>query len=143
MDRGVKILSRDNSAQKQWKRGNNLVGYILRNFELQYEKDILILYSSLVCSKLEYCGQFWSSYYKKRYWSTEKIQRRVMKMIPRPRNMLYEEQLKISNLSSLTKSRIRGDLLEPYKFFKGYSNLDVNEYLAIDHWYITVDNGTQ
>ena len=82
--------------------------------------------------KLEYCVQFWSPYYRKDIEKLEKIQRRVTKMIPRLKNKTYEERLDELNLFSLTKRRIRGDLIEVFKIFKGYSNLNVNKYFNID-----------
>ena len=46
-------------------------------------------------------------------------------MIPRLKNKSYEERLEALNLFSLTKHRIRGDLINVFKVFKGYSNLNV------------------
>ena len=63
----------------------------------------------------------------------EKIQRRVTKMIPRLKNKTYEERLEELNLFSLTKCRIRGDLIKVFKIFKGYTNLNVNKYFNIDN----------
>jgi len=90
---------------------------------------------------LEYCVQFWSRYYSKDIDKLEKVQRRITKMIPRLRNKPYEERLKELNLFSLTKRRLRGDLIEVFKIFKGYSNLDVNKYFVIDHSNFTRNNG--
>ena len=90
---------------------------------------------------LEYCVQFWSPYYKKDIEKLEKIQRRVTKMIPRLRNKPYEERLEELNLFSLTKRRIRGDLIEVFKIFKGFSNLDSSKYFTIDHNNVTRNNG--
>ena len=123
------------------KTANKLVGFIGRTFEFKSEKVILTLYNSLVRPHLEYCVQFWSPYYKKDIEKLEKIQRRVTKMIPRLRNKPYEERLKELNLFSLTKRRIRGDLIEVFKIFKGYSNLDANKYFTIDHTNLTRNNG--
>lgn len=123
------------------KTANKLVGFIERTFEFKSEKVILALYNSLVRPHLEYCVQFWSPYYKKDIEKLEKIQRRVTKMIPRLRNKSYEERLKELNLFSLPKHRIRGDLIEVFKIFKGFSNLDPNKYFTIDPSNLTRNNG--
>ena len=62
-------------------------------------------------------------------------------MIPRLRNKSYEERLEELNLFSLPKRRIRGDLIEVFKIFKGFSNLDANKYFTIDHSNLTRNNG--
>ena len=143
-DLGV-VVSKDLKPSKHCteavKNANKLVGFIGRTFEFKSEKVILTLYNSLVRPQLEYCVQFWSPYYRKDIEKLEKIQRRVTKMIPRLRNKPYEERLEALNLFSLTKRRIRGDLIEVFKIFHGYNNLDVNKYFTIDHSTITRNNG--
>ena len=62
-------------------------------------------------------------------------------MIPRLKNKTYEERMEELNLFSLTKRRIKGDLNEVFKIFKGYSNLNVNKYLNIDNSNTTRNNG--
>ena len=123
------------------KTANKLIGFIGRTFDFKSEKVILTLYNSLVRPHLEYCVQFWSPYYKKDIEKLERIQRRVTKMIPRLRNKPYEERLKELNLFSLTKRRIRGDLIEVFKILKGYSNLDASKYFSIDRSNHTRSNG--
>ena len=123
------------------KKANKLVGLIGRSFEFKSEKIILTLYNSLVRPHLEYCVQFWSPYYKKDIHKLERIQRRVTKMIPRLRNKPYEDRLSELNLFSLTKRRLRGDLIQVFKMFKGHDNLEASKYFRIDHTNVTRSNG--
>ena len=123
------------------KTANKLVGFIGRTFEYKSEKVIRTLYNSLIRPHLEYCVQFWSPYYRKDIEKLERIQRRVTKMIPRLRNKPYEERLKEMNLFSLSRRRMRGDLIEVYKIFKGLDNINVNDYFTVDRSNATRNNG--
>ena len=49
----------------------------------------------------------------------------MTKLIPRLQNKPYEERLSELNLFSLTKLRLRGDLIEFFKIIKGIENMDV------------------
>ena len=114
------------------KTANKLVGFIGRAFENKSEKVLLKLYNSLVRPHLEYCVQFWSPYYQKDIDKLERVQRRLTKMIPRLRNIPYEERLKSLNLFSLSKRRLRGDLIEVFKIFRGFDNINAGNYFALD-----------
>ena len=123
------------------KTANKLVGFIGRTFEFKSEKVILTLFNALVRPHLEYCVQFWSPYYRKDIDKLERVQRRVTKMIPRLRNKPYEERLKELNLFSLSSRRMRGDLIEVFKMIRGFSNVNINDYLNIDRTGTTRNNG--
>ena len=114
------------------KTANRLVGFIGRTFENKSEAVLLKLYNSLVRPKLEYCVQFWSPYYQRDIDKLERVQRRLTKMIPRLRNMPYEDRLKNLNLFSLSKRRMRGDLIEMFKIFKGFDNMNAENYFTLD-----------
>ena len=62
--------------------------------------------------------QYWSLYYRKDIARIESIQRWMTKMIQGIRNLTYKERLKSLNLHSLERCRIRGDLIEVYKWVK-------------------------
>ena len=57
----------------------------------------------------------------------EKVQRRVTRMIPRLKNVLYEKRLKELRLWSLEDRRIRADLIEVFK-------MDYHRY----HWILSL-----
>ena len=65
----------------------------------------------------------------------------MTKLIPRLRNKPYEERLSELNLFSLTKRRLRGDLIEVFKIIKGIENMDMEKYFTIDTSNITRNNG--
>ncbi len=62
-------------------------------------------------------------------------------MIPRLRCKPYEESLQELNLFSLSKHRMRGDLIEVFKMFKGFVNVVVNDYFTLAQTRVTRGNG--
>ena len=143
-DLGVIIssdLKQSNQCAEVVKTANKLVGFIGRSFTFKSEKIILTLYNSLVRPHLEYNVQFWSPYYKKDIEKLERIQRRLTKMVPRLRNKSYEERLKELNLFTLSKRRLRGDLITLFKIFKGFTNMNPDNFLTLDRSNFTRNNG--
>ena len=77
---------------------------------------------------------------KKDIQKLEGVQRRVTKLIPRLWNKPYEERLSELNLFSLTKWRLKGNLVEVFKIIKGIENMDKEKYFTIDTSNITRNN---
>ena len=53
----------------------------------------------------------------------EKIQRRATKLIPRPRDLRYEERLKECGLTTPETRRLMGDQIEVFKILNGYHHI--------------------
>ena len=143
-DLGV-VISNDLKPGKQVseviKTANKLIGFIGRTFEFKTKEIILTLYNALVRPYLEYCVQCWSPYYRKDVEKLERVQRRLTKLIPGLRNKPYEDRLKELNLFSLSKRRLRGDLIEVFKIVKGIENMNVEKYFTFDTANVTRNNG--
>ena len=71
----------------------------------------------------------------------ELVQRRMTKVIEEPRNIYYERSLKLLKLHSLERRRIRGDLIEVFKWVKGFNQGDVRKVLTINNQDRTKNNG--
>ena len=85
---------------------------------------------SYVRPHLEYCVKVWSPYFEKDKTKLENVQKRALRMITNLRSKTYEERLAEVNLFSLKKRRLRGDLIEVFKIFKGFSKWENHITLA-------------
>ena len=110
------------------KKANKMLGLIKRSFTYKDEQTILKLYKALVRPHLEYAQQFWSPHLKKDVDKLEKVQKRATKIVPTLRNLSYENRLKKTELFSLEKRRLRGDLIEMYKIITNISPLNFDDY---------------
>src|SRR5664279_68235 len=126
-DLGV-IIQNDMKCNKQCvkavKTANRILGMIKRTFCYLNREIVLQLYKSLVRPHLEYCIQAWRPHLQKDIDLMEKVQRRATKMIPIIRDKAYEVRLKRLNLTTLETRRLRGDLIEVFKIFKGFDDID-------------------
>jgi hypothetical protein len=112
------------------KKANQILGRIYRTMEYKSVENILPLYLTLVRPHLEYCVQAWAPYFTKDIEKLENVQKRALRMIPELSHLSYEEKLEKLNLFSLTKRRLRGDMIETFKIFQGLDNLDSEVFFS-------------
>ena len=84
---------------------------------------MLSLYKSLVRPHLEYAVQFWSPHLCREINKIERVQRKVTKMITEIRNHSYQQRLKDLKLISLIQRRLRGQLIEVFKYLNRFNNV--------------------
>ena len=89
------------------------LGLIKRNFKYLTIPSFILLYTSMVRSRHDYCSTVWAPYRKGDIEALEKVQKRATKILPGLKNLPYSERLKIYKigLPTLHYRRIRGDML--------------------------------
>ena len=104
-----------------------LIGLIRRSFDY-LDKDMFIkLYKALVRPHLEYGNTIWHPRLKRQSIAIENVQRRATKILNCCKNMSYTERLKFLKLPTLKHRRQRGDLIETFKIYHGYTDISFKQ----------------
>jgi len=86
-------LKVESQMDKVVKKAVGMLGFIGQNIEYRSCDVLLKLYSTLVRPELEYCVQFWSSYYCNDIIKRETVQKRFTRMLPGLDGLSYMERL--------------------------------------------------
>ena len=101
---------------------------------------MLPLYKSLVRPHLEYAVQFWSPHLRRYINKMERVQIKATQMIREIRNHSYQQRLKNLELISLIQRRLRGQLIEVFKYLNILKNVSPI-CLFFNDW--TLNNGNK
>ena len=112
-------LSSSDQVVEARKKALRMLGAINRKVSYKSEEVIRKLYCAYVRPHLEYCVQAWSPTYEKDCWLLERVQKRATKMVNCLSGLSYEDRLEKLGMFSLRYRRLRGDLIEVFKFIKG------------------------
>ena len=105
--------------------GNRYAGWVLRVFATRQQGPMLILFKSLVLSRLEYCSALWAPQKLGLIRELENVQRAFTKKIIGMQDHCYEDRLRLLNLFSLERRRDRYRVIYVWRIINGLSpNLD-------------------
>ena len=131
-DLGIMI---DSSAKpslqctKAAKKGNQVLGQLLRSFKARDKVVLTQLYKVFVRPHLEYAVQAWCPYAVKDIDVLEKVQKRFVRQISGISGS-YEDKLRKIGLTTLEERRVRGDCIETFKMLNGITRVDPSTWFS-------------
>ena len=100
-------------------KANRNLGIIRRTFDHLPNHTFVLLYKAMVRPILEYGHSVWNPAQKMLIKELEDVQRRATKLVGGLKNKPYPERLKTLKLPSLEFRRLRGDVIDVYKYITG------------------------
>lgn len=104
-------------------KASRVLGQLKQAFHSRDSHTWKKLYATYVRPHLEYAVQAWSPYYQKDVSLIEKVQRRATRIPSDLRGLKYNQRLAKLGLQSLKDRRLRGDLIQWYKYKKGLNDI--------------------
>ena len=98
---------------------NAVLGQMSRSFHYKDKETWIRLYKIFVRPHLELSVQAWSPWYVKDIDLLESVQKRAVNMVVGLKATSYEDQLKEIQLPSLQERRVRGDMIQTWKYVQG------------------------
>ena len=111
----------------------SILGIIKRNFMYLSADAFVLLYKSMVRSRIEYANSVWLPYRLMMIKDLEKVQMRATKLIISIKKLPYKERLMHLKLPTLKYRRLRGDMIEIYKIVTNRYDKDINLILNRDN----------
>ena len=101
------------------------------------------MYKQLVRPHLEYAIQAWRPFHVKDKFILEQVQRRATRLIPDIRHLPYESRLKVLGLTTLELRRVRGDMIQVFKFLSSKDALGSCDFLKVSSGNRTRGHGSK
>ena len=94
------------------------LGNLKRNFKHWTPQNFKTLNTTLVRPHLEFCASAWCPNNQSDIAALEAVQKNATKLIPALRSLHYEDRISALGLTTLETRRVRGDLIQFFKFKK-------------------------
>ena len=107
-------------------KANQILGMIKRSFSNRDKDTFVRLFKCLFHPHVEYANVIWYPSVRKQYRLIEGVQRRATKFVNEFFEMSYGDRLCYLKLHSLRSCQLRGDLIQMYKIFHKYDDVDRN-----------------
>ena len=92
-----------------------LVGWAMRTFRTRSKSTMMVIWNSMIQSRLDYCSQLWSPSLASEIAKIEDVQRKFMKKIHGMEELSYHERLKKLRMYSQERRRDRYQLIFIWK----------------------------
>ena len=115
------------------KTANRVLGVVKKSFSYFDDKNLPLIYKSLIRPHLEYGNIVWGPFYREDKMAIERVQRRATKLVPRIKHYTYGERLRELHLPSLLHCRRRGDMMFAYKLVTERLNINNDDFFRISH----------
>ena len=112
-------------------KANQVLGMVKRAFSLPDKHTFLKLYKTFIRPHLEYANVIWCPHLKRQSIVIERVQRRATGLLEECKGMTYGERLNYLGLHSLKGRRKRGDLIQMFKIFHGYDDVDIGTLFTL------------
>ena len=122
-DLGVLVdtqLSWDSHISHIVNQGRKMSFWILNAFKTRNKETMLLLFNSLIRSRLEYCCELWDRYNIKTISQIEQIQKKFTSKIDGAKDINYWDRLKVFNIFSLQRRRERQRIILIWKIRNGF-----------------------
>ena len=114
-------------------RANQMLGAWSRAVSWRDRNTWIKIYKTYIRPKLEYCSQAWSPWTSSDREALEKVQRRAVGLVTTlPRNMKYEDKLKLLGLTSLVERRERGDMIQMFRSIQGKDSVGYKPFFKLE-----------
>ena len=130
-DLGIVIDSKltfKNHVLQSCAKANKILGIIRRSFDFLTNKMFVQLYKSLVRPHLEYGHCAWDPNLRYLCQDIENVQRRATKLLGKLKNKPYCERLQILRLPTMEHRRLRGDIIETYKYLNNFYDVEKPQF---------------
>ena len=104
---------------------------ISRSFHFRDRNVFVKLYKQYVRCILEYAAPAWSPWLTGDIETLEKVQKKMVNMIPGLGGNSYEQKLAEINLDKLSTRRVRFDMINLFKIIHGYTVTPVSNWFTL------------